>query len=146
LAIIDIKNKKLLYKDKFKSAESDFYARSREIEIWLEDVIETFMPEFAILEEAFISPRTIKSNIPLLRLHGFIGGALIKRGIKLKTIAISSSRSFLQIKPNKKEAAFAWAQQNFPEAQLVDIKKDNDIADAIIIALNIYNETKIKDF
>ena len=146
MAIINIDQKKLIYKDKFKSSEKDFFFRKREIKLWLEDIINTFLPAECIIEDAFINPKTIKSNITLLRLHGAIGSYIKSRGVNVRMIAISSSRAFLNIKPNKKEVAFEWVKQNFQEAQFDKFKDDNDMADAIIVALNVYNKEKLKEF
>ena len=143
ICILSKEAKKIIYKDKFKEKENtDFYFRMIEIKKWLGEILRTFKPSEIMLEAPFISPKTARSNTILLRTHGYIGHYIMSLGIKINMIAPSSARAFLKIKPNKKEKAFEYVKEHFPELQLTDFKKDNDIADSVIVALSHYNPKK----
>ena len=143
LCIINIDEKKVIFKDKFKEKDNkDFYIRMLEIKEWLQELVEIFKVKNIMLESPFMSPKTAKSNTVLLRTHGYIGHSLMSIGCDVYMITPSSARAFLKIKPNKKEAAFEYIKKNFVELQLNDFKIDNDIADAIIIALSYFSEKK----
>ncbi|MGL4998323.1 MAG: hypothetical protein ACRC5T_05085 [Cetobacterium sp.] len=143
LAIVDFNSYKVLYVDNFpnknKDKESVYYYRYIEIKLWLEDIFSKFLPEVIVIEEAHMSALTAKSNVPLLNIHGYIGHLLQSKGANVLKIAPSSSRSFLSIKPNKKEVAFEWVKVKFPEIEWGSFSRDNDKADAIILALNAKN-------
>ena len=147
VAIISTETKKLLYVDSFKASGSlSFYGRNLEISTWLEKIINIYRPKTVILESAFMSKFGAKSNVTLLRLHGYIGHILYEKGLTLKLVTPSSSRAFLKIKPNDKKTAFEWVKKNFPEADLTTFTKDNDKSDAIILALSIFNKEKLKEY
>lgn len=148
IAIIDIDEAKLVYLDKYentKKTNKTDHDRNIEIVTWLHRVVNTFLPSTTIIESAHISSFTIKSAVPLLKLHGLIDEMLLGLGVKIFEITPASSRAFLKIKPNNKETAFAWVKSKFPEANLDTFKKDNDISDAIILALNSLNTEKLKE-
>ncbi|EHO19764.1 hypothetical protein HMPREF9466_01695 [Fusobacterium necrophorum subsp. funduliforme 1_1_36S] len=139
IAIMDTQMKKLIYLDNYpntKTTHKTDHERNIEIVTWLDRICNTFHPKTAIIESAHISSFTIKSAIPLLKLHGLIDECLLAKGMEIFEISPSSSRAFLKIKPNKKEAAFEWVKKKFPEAELNSFKKDNDKSDAIILVLN----------
>lgn len=143
---MDFNTSKVIYLDKFPGKEKNPYLRFFEIKTWIVDLIKTFRPEILILESAFMSKFGANSNITLLRLHGYIGMAIMETGVNIKLIPPSSSRAFLKIKPNNKETAFEFIKEKFPEAMLETFKADNDKSDAIILALNAKNENKLKEW
>lgn len=144
LCIINISEKRVIFKDKFKEGKNkDFYFRMIEIKEWLIELIKIFKVKNIMLEAPFMSPKTAKSNTILLRVHGYIAHSLMQLGCDIYMITPSSARAFLKIKPNKKETAFEYVKNNFQELQLNDFKKDNDIADAVIISLSYFSDKKI---
>ncbi|MGL5718397.1 MAG: hypothetical protein ACRCX2_35665 [Paraclostridium sp.] len=147
VAVVNLSQNKVLYIDKYKKkGDPSIWIRLSEIRFWLERIIDTFRPEIIIIEGAFMSKFTAKSNESLYKAHGYIGHFLKLKGARvIASILPSSSRAFLKIKPNTKEQAFTWVQQNFPELNLSDFKKDNDLSDAIIVALNALNKKGIKE-
>lgn len=145
---MNIEEKKLVYLDNYpntKTTNKTDHERNVEIVTWLDRICNTFHPKTAVIESAHISNFTIKSAVPLLKLHGLIDELFLSKNMEVFEISPSSSRAFLKIKPNKKEPAFAWVQERFPEANLVNFKKDNDKSDAIILVLNYFNKTKLKE-
>lgn len=143
ISIVDIESKKIIFKDKYKQkGDKDFYFRMIEIREWLSELIKIFKVKNIMLESPFISAKTAKSNNTLLRMHGMLGHYMMSMGVNIYMIAPTSARAFLKIKPNNKEAAFEYIKKNFPELQLNDFKKDNDIADSIIIALSFFSDKK----
>lgn len=142
ISVLDLNCNKVLFIDSYPSNEKNNLLRYKEIQFWLENIIDTFMPEAIMIEKEMITRMASSSNIILLKLHGFVDYVIQKRGIDLYEILPTSSRAFLKIKPNKKEQAFKWVQENFKELGLTDFKTENDIADSIIIALNYYNYKK----
>lgn len=143
IAIIDIMANRVLYKDKFKEKNNlDFYFRMVEIKEWINHILSIFQPKAIMIESPFMNPRTANSNAILLRTHGYIGHFIMSMGIEIYMIAPTSARAFLKIKPNTKEEAFKYVQENFPELKLLDFKNDNDIADAVIVALSFFNDKR----
>ena len=138
--------KKLVFRDHFQSSTSSFFRRTKEILIWLTEIFSLFKPKHVVLEAAFLAGRTAKSNIPLVRLHGVIGFHLFALGAIIKTIPPTSARAFLKVKPNTKEAAFNLIKKLYPDAKLENFEEDNDLSDAIVLALNIDNTENLKDF
>lgn len=141
IAVVNLAQNKLILTDnlKAKSGRSNYLSFYR-IKEWLNEIIKVFKPKVFIVEAAFASRFGAKSNATLYKLHGYIGTFLISKGIEIRMIEPSASRAFLEIKPNKKEVAFEWAKEHFQEAMLTTFKKDNDKADAIILALNGHNK------
>lgn len=146
IAIVNLKQKKVIITDDYPNKEKDTYMRFLEIKYWLESIIKTFKPGVIMIEKEFIKSTRFGSNatIPLLKLHGFIYYVVKSFGIPMYEILPSSSRAFLKIKPNTKEQAFEYIKKNFEELKLTDFKQDNDKADAIIIALNYLNDKKVE--
>lgn len=144
IAVISLETKKVLYVDTYPSNEKNMYYRFLEIKYWLEDIITTFRPEVIMIEKEFIKTNRFGSNatIPLLKLHGYVLFLIKSFGLPMYEILPTSARAFLKIKPNTKEEAFNYIKKNFDELQLKEFKNDNDIADAIITALNYLNEKK----
>lgn len=143
MSVIDIENNKVIFYDKYKETKiKDFYFRMLEIKEWIFEIYQTFKPKFVIIEAPFMNPKTINSNSVLLRMHGYIGHFIMSLGAKVYMISPRAARSFLKIKPNKKEYAFEYVKTNFPELMLNDFKADNDIADSIIVALSYFSENK----
>lgn len=140
ICVFDKKNKKLIFKDRYKQTKNkEFFYRMIEIKEWIERIIDIFKPNEAIIESAFISPKTIKSNTVLLKLHGYLVMDLMLKGLECYYITPTSARKFLDLPANRKDHAFEYTKKNFPELNLTTFAKDNDIADAAIIALNTYN-------
>lgn len=140
--VLDKEKNKFIYKAKFKEKKNkDFFFRVLEIEEWLLKMIKMFKCKNIMLEAPFVSPRTFKSNIVLLKIHGCIIEKLLKEGVSIYTITPSASRAFLKSGKTKEET-FCFVQEKFPELELKEFKKDNDIADAAIVALNCFNKNK----
>jgi Holliday junction resolvasome RuvABC endonuclease subunit len=143
ISIVDINTSKVIFIDKYKQkGDKDFFFRMIEIREWLYEIIKTFKVKNIMLEAPFISAKTAKSNNTLLKMHGMLGHYMMSLGTNIYTISPTSARAFLKIKPNKKEIAFEYVKENFPELRLKDFKNDNDIADSIIIALSFFSEKK----
>lgn len=144
IAILSLELKKIVYTDDFEDKSKDTFSRYLEIKYWLENLIELFNPEAVMIEKEFIKSTRFgsKATIPLLKLHGYVYSIIKEYNLPMYEILPSSSRAFLKIKPNTKEGAFEYLQKKFPELQLTDFKKENDKADAVIIALNYLNNKK----
>lgn len=148
IAVLNEFADKVLYVDDFpnKNKKQCKFFRYLEIKIWLDHIIKMFNPEMIIVEEAFMSSLTVKSNIPLLNLHGYIGHYLISLGIEIFKTSPSSSRKYLEIYPNTKEGAFEWVCKNYPDLGFSNFKKENDKADAVVLAKNSKNKNLKKIF
>lgn len=144
IAILSLELRKIVYTDDFEDKSKDTFSRYLELKFWFQNLIELFKPEAVMIEKEFIKPTKFgsKATIPLLKLHGYIYSIIKEYNIPMYEILPSSSRAFLKIKPNTKEGAFEYLQKNFPELQLTDFKKQNDKADAVVIALNYLNNKK----
>lgn len=144
IAIISLELKKVVFTDDFIDKTKDTFSRYLEIKHWLQRIINLFKPEAVMIEKEFIKSTRFgsKATIPLLKLHGYVYGIIKEYNLPMYEILPSSSRAFLKIKPNTKEAAFTYLQKNFPELQFTDFKKQNDKGDAVIIALNYLNSKK----
>lgn len=144
IAIISLELKKVVFTDDFVDKTKNTFSRYLEIKYWLQRIINLFKPEAVMIEKEFIKSTRFgsKATIPLLKLHGYVYGIIKEYNLPMYEILPSSSRAFLNIKPNTKEGAFAYLQKNFPELQFTDFKKQNDKGDAVIIALNYLNSKK----
>ena len=145
IAVINSNEDKVLYVDNYpnKNKKQCRYFRYIEIRLWLDNVIKMFRPELVIVEEAFMSSLTIRSNIPLLNIHGYVGYYLQSLGIDTYKVTPSNARSFLEIKPNSKEECYNWVCKKYPNLDFISFKKDNDKTDSIILARN-YNNPKLR--
>lgn len=148
VAVYNVIGDKILYVDNYpnKNLKQCKYFRYLEIKLWLEHIIKLFNPEMIIVEEAYMSSLTAKSNTPLLNLHGYVGHFLMSLGIDIYKVTPSASRKYLEITPNTKESAFEWVCKNYPNIGLSNFKKENDKADAIILSKNSKNPTLKKIF
>lgn len=146
IAIINLNQKKVVYLDDFEDkTKNDNVERYLEIKYWLKDMIEYFRPEAVMIEKEFIKPGFgSKATIPLLKLHGYVYMVIKEYGLNMYEILPSSSRAFLKIKPNSKQGAFDFIKKEFPDLGFKNFKKENDKADAIIIALNFFNNKKVE--
>jgi Holliday junction resolvasome RuvABC endonuclease subunit len=145
ITIANIAQDKIVYRDVFpKKGDKQLWERLMEIELWLKSILNTFRPEIIMVEDVFMSKFTAKSNMPLLKAHGYIIPMLQKTGASVRMILPSSARAYLKIKPNNKETAFNWISERFPELHLTNFKKENDIADSVVIVLNATNEKATK--
>lgn len=143
IAVLDTESSKLIYNDQYPENENeDFYSRMLELKYWIEDLINIFKPSIIMLEAPFISFGATRGNDIILKMHGFITHFCRSMGVEMFSILPSSARKFLNIKPNTKENAFEWIKQKFPELGFNDFEKQNDKADSIIVALNVFNPCK----
>ena len=72
VAVLNFESDKILYTDKYKNKKPKQckFFRYLEIKLWLDHIIKLFNPEVIIVEEAFMNALTVKSNVPLLNIHG----------------------------------------------------------------------------
>ena len=144
VCIYDTDTKNIEFLDSFKiSGSPAVFERNLEILYWLLDIITIYKPSKAIIESPFVNKFTIKSLVPLYQLHGIVNYFMFKYGVEVYNITPTSSRAYLNIKPNNKENAFKHMSKLYPNIGLDDYKKDNDKSDALILALN-YDNDKLK--
>ncbi|MGL5717863.1 MAG: hypothetical protein ACRCX2_32980 [Paraclostridium sp.] len=148
IAILNTLGDKVIYMDKYpnKNKKQCKYFRYLEIKLWLDHIIKMFNPGLIIVEEAFMSSLTAKSNVPLLNIHGYIGHYLCSLGIDVYKTTPSASRKHLEITPNTKEGAYEWVIKKYPNLKLESFKKDNDLTDAIVLGNNYDNKELKKIF
>lgn len=143
IAVLETDSNKLIYNDQYPENENeDFYLRMLELKYWIEDLINIFKPSIIMLEAPFISFGAARGNDLILKMHGYIMHFCKSMGVEIYSILPASARKFLNIKPNTKENAFEWIKQKFPELGFNDFAKQNDRADSIIVALNVFNKDK----
>lgn len=143
ITIYNITTSKIVFCDAIKIPSSVHFEKKEEMEflsLLLLEFLHEYKPHKVILEEVFMSGRTAKSNIPLIRLNGFIAPILINYGVQLMKVLPAASRAYLKIKPNKKEQGFKHIQEKYPELNLTNFEKENDKSDSMILALNHDNE------
>lgn len=149
VSIANLNSHKIIFCDKFadKNYKAENYWQRLDIVIaYILDIFDTFKPELVVLENVFMSPKTAKSNMPLLMARGALINQLRKRGAKGKGVNPTQARAFVKVKPNTKEDAYQWVKDNFPELMLGTFKEDNDRGDSVIISLNAYNSQAIEIF
>lgn len=145
VCIYDTDTKNIEFLDSFKvSGSPTVFERDLEILYWLLDIVTIYKPSKAIIESPFANSFTIKSLAPLYQLHGIVNYFMFKYGIEIYNITPSSSRAYLNIKPNNKENAFKHMSKLYPNIGLDSYKKDNDKSDALILALNHDNSKLVK--
>lgn len=143
VTVYDTTNKQIIFCDSIKIPTSvefettDYFEFVQHI---LLDIFNEFQMHKIIIEEIFISPLTVKSNIPLIKLNSYVGMFFREKGLQIYKVLPSTSRAHLKIKPNKKEQAFEWIKERYPEIKLENFKKDNDKSDSLILALNHDNK------
>ena len=119
------------------AASSDLFARIQKITDRIQQILDQYKPDYAVLEDPL--PATVGNNMltykALTYLQGYICMRLRKRKIKYDLLVSSHWRSKVGLKVGRGVKRQALKKQAIDKVeQLYNIKVNDDVAEAILIA------------
>lgn len=142
-AFYDAADDKVLHIDKIVPKTSDNAKIIIDFTIVLDKLLKHYKPSVAIIEDIFLKPNAgnFKAFKSLAKHHGMILSIMATRGIECKYIHPSSAKAFLGCKSKEEVFEKICAIYNLYG---LNFKKDNDLIDGILVALNYKNVKKLK--
>ena len=140
-AIIEILTEKIIFSEKFASSITNNSVLFLDYMIYLNHILKKYKPGIVIIEDFFLHQKKPNAVLSLGIIQGIMLSVLIMEGYDVKKIHNMSIKAYHGCK--NKEQLFNFINKKYNLGYCFE--KDNDITDAIAIAL-CHDSAKIKNY